>query len=406
MKINKITVAIIIFLIALGVTSLAVWQNHRSAALSANAEWKKYENKKIGYAVLYPPTFIVYERAIPEDDYYESAIDDPAANERYFFTRSYGRQSDIDAVSSYFTGPYPKQIAPSGNLPNQTAVERTFNGMQGVEVYGRGAEGRGFDDQFFYIAYGRLWVISLDPVIEGHAAPDDIEPGMAAPTESYKQNYNSIWQGISISPTSVLSKEAALAQLRSDMQHVAAHFILPTWKQGQTLDTAEKEIERDVAALLAAQYVAEYPDNPIFNFVPGADFWLDAIGKRYILYTQAGADKSNDAILDSQTGQITLIPGNAPLYLAPGRNIALYVGPQSLYAYSLDQASSTLVAGSKLQGNETYHDGIGGLGTLVQAQETHTADNIIITVFDSGKVVPNPDGGTMYMRTGQKVLSF
>jgi hypothetical protein len=402
-----------VILITLGclavVASLFIfWKLHTSTrAIPSNAaEWKMYENKDIGYSILYPPTFMVYERAIPEDGYVEVAIDDPATNYRYAYTRSYSRQSDIDNAKDYFTGPYPKQIAPTGNLPNQTAVERTLNGMQGVEVYGHDGDGAGYNDQFLYLHNGRLWMISLDPLIEGHATLQDLEPGTPAPTETYKQNYESILQGISIWDSSTpVNLKTALTQLQTDVTNVTPHFIA-TSEQGQVLTSEEQKIEADVAAVLSGQYSVANPNERPLTFTPGMDFSLEAVGKNYILITQEGSDKSNDAILDIQTGSVTPIPGNVPLWLTPNNQKALYILPQSIYTYVPDQDSAVLVPESQLSGTETYHDGVEALGIIVEPQQTHTNDSITISIFDSSKVIPNPDGGTKYMKIGQKTVSF
>lgn len=203
-----------------------------------------------------------------------------------------------------------------------------------------------------------------------------------------------------------IDEETALLNLQADMRDVAPHFIVPTWQQGQTLTSDEKKIEADVAALLSTQIAAAHPNNPRFTVMPGNDFWLNAIGTRHVLISQAGADSFNEAILDSRTGALTPIPGDVALYLAPERNAALYIGPQAIYFYSIDEASATLMPGSQLGGTETYHNGVGGLGIIVQPDETHTEDSISISVFDSTTSVPNPDGGTMYVKTGQRTLSF
>lgn len=206
-----------------------------------------------------------------------------------------------------------------------------------------------------------------------------------------------------------VDEKAALTQMQGDMQNVSPHFIVPTWKQGQTLTAEEKSIETDLGTLLTAQNTTANPNNPVFRFMPGNDFWLNAIGKRYILIGQAGADSAFDAILDSQTGEITTISKTLRYYLAPERDIVLYIDKQSLYTYSLNQATTTLVVGSHLSGTETYHNGyIGGIGIEINPQETHTKNSITISIFDSSKSVPNPDvpGATMYAKAGQKTLSF
>ncbi len=189
----------LVLLLAAGAGYYSIHSRTSPATATLNPGWKRYEDKKLGFSVEYPPDFTVYQRAIPEDSYQEVAIDDPATQARYAYTTSYGRQSDLDQVQDFFTGPYPKQITVSGNSPQHTAVERTLNGMQGIEQYGRGAEGHGYDDTFMYLHDGRLWTIALDPVIEGHATQDDIEPGTPAPTEAYRDTYQRILSSIRIS---------------------------------------------------------------------------------------------------------------------------------------------------------------------------------------------------------------
>ncbi|OYV27977.1 MAG: hypothetical protein B7W98_00570, partial [Parcubacteria group bacterium 20-58-5] len=132
----------------------------------------------------------------------------------------------------------------------------------------------------------------------------------------------------------------------------------------------------------------------------------------YILLTEA-SKFANDEVLDTQTGQVvpfTNTRGETKrYYLAPERSIALYIEPQALYTYSLDQAATTLVAGSQLSGTETYNNGyISGADIFINPEETHTLDSITISVFDSSKRVPNPNasGVAMYPKVGQKMLSF
>ncbi len=212
-----------------------------------------------------------------------------------------------------------------------------------------------------------------------------------------------------VSTSDVVTIETALTQLQSDMVNITPHLVVPTWQQGQMLTTDEKKIEANIGMLLTAQYVVTYPKNPVFKFRPGNDFWINAIGKRYILAALAGADSLTDVIIDSQTGQVTPISKTLRHYFAPERDIVLYIDKQSLYTYSLDQATTTLVAGSQLSGTETYHNGyIDGVGIQINPQETHTKNSITISIFDSSKMVENPDvpGAQMYAKIGQKALSF
>ena len=177
----------------------------------------------------------------------------------------------------------------------------------------------------------------------------------------------------------------------------------------------EQTIRDDVVALYAARYAAVSPTDSAQSSLIEAQnsIWLDTIGTRYLLVTEA-TKFAIDEILDTQTGEITPITNahgeTKRYYLAPERDIALYISPQTISTYSLNQATSTIVAGSQLSGTETYHDGyIGGATTLlINPRETHTTHSITISVFDSSKTVPNPSapGATMYAKVGQKTLPF
>lgn len=212
----------------------------------------------------------------------------------------------------------------------------------------------------------------------------------------------------------LVGEKITLAQLQTDMQSIASHFIANNQGSGHaTLTSEEQKIHDGLIALYTARYTAANPSTPADAWLAEAQngIWLNAIGKRYILLTEANAKSATDVILDVQTGQTTSISGSKKLryYLAPEREIALYVDSQALYTYSLDQVSATLISGSQISGTETYHNGyIGGIGIEINPQETHTKNSITISIFDSSKSVPNPDvpGATMYAKVGQKTLSF
>lgn len=211
---------------------------------------------------------------------------------------------------------------------------------------------------------------------------------------------------LAVSSTSAIDERAALAQLQSDLKPITPHFVDASSQTEQTLTPEDHNIKNDVAELLSAQYSAAYPSLPARTpeDLLRSDLWLSAIGRRYVLITQSGAERTSDAILDSQTGEVTRIPSLDIYDLAPDRDLILYIDTQALYTYSLDQATTTLVTGSRLSGSETYHDGAEEI--LDHAHESHTTDRITISVFDSGSRVPNPEGGTMYAQAGQKTLAF
>lgn len=214
----------------------------------------------------------------------------------------------------------------------------------------------------------------------------------------------------------LVDEKAALAQLRADMQHVTPHFIPnDDGSAGVKYSPEEQKIRDDLVTLFAARYAAASPTSPAQSLLleAGNGIWPHAIGKRYILLTEA-SKFAIDEILDTQTGQLVPFTSNhgetERYYFAPEKSIALYIDPRSLHTYSLDQATTTLVESSQLSGTETYHNGYidGATNLLINPEETHTTDSITISVFDGSKSVPNPDvpGTTRYAKVGQETLSF
>lgn len=184
----------------------------------------------------------------------------------------------------------------------------------------------------------------------------------------------------------------ALEQLWVDLQTATPHFVEATKADAQTLTLSEQKIKDDVTAL----FIAGQPDSSDYY----SQLWLDAIGKRYVLISQLSIRGSHDEILDSQTGKVTPIPGEVRFYLAPDKNIALYIDYQAIYIYALDQPLFVLVPGSKLSGNETYHSGLSD--AFLVPKQTHTKDSVAISVFDSSQLVQNPDAQPNAMQTMNK----
>lgn len=156
--------------------------------------WKTYENKKFGFSIQYPPDFTLTERAIDEDMYLEVGISDPATRAAYISITVWGKQSNLDEANEFFVGPYPKEIPPAGNNSSITVVERTLNGLTGIERYGYGGEGTSFDDIFMY-KNTYLWAVSLDGVMEGRIT-EEREPGAPVPEKAV---YDRILSSIHIS---------------------------------------------------------------------------------------------------------------------------------------------------------------------------------------------------------------
>ncbi len=222
--------------------------------------------------------------------------------------------------------------------------------------------------------------------------------------------------------TPLIDEKTAFAQLQADVQSVKPYFVVDKGESRNAImvpeeQKMEQKIRDDLVMLYAARYYAmrgSIPADRAGVLVEAKNgIWLDAVGKKYILVTETDVKMTRDVILDLQTGQVTPITnkdGESLHYsLAPERNIALYIEPQVLFTYSLDQATTTLVAGSKLQGTETYKSGLeDGPSPGIIPQETHTKNNITISIFDSSRIVPSPDvpERPMHAKIGQKTLSF
>lgn len=202
-----------------------------------------------------------------------------------------------------------------------------------------------------------------------------------------------VWKLKFLAPATTPIKRAALVQLQADLQNVTPHFINASKAYEQTLTPTEQKIKDDVIML----FTAGMPDNKDYY----SQLWLDAVGKRYILVSHPSAGSSIDEIVDSQTGTVVPISGEANIYLASeGRDIALYINYQAIYTYTLDQESVLLMPGSQLSGNETYHSGTSDF-MLVPVQ-MHTKNSITISIFDSSQLVQNPDAQPNAMQTMNK----
>jgi hypothetical protein len=188
--------------------------------------------------------------------------------------------------------------------------------------------------------------------------------------------------------------QAALARLQANMQNVTPHFIDANRVNAQSLTPEESEIKDDIIGVFITENPGESEDYY-------STIWLIAIGKRYILASKPMAESSFDEIVDSQTGTVTPISGEARYYLASeGRDVALYIDNQAIRTYTLDQADAVLVSGSQLSGNETYHSGTSD--AYLVPEQTHTKNSITISVFDSSQIVQNPGAQPNAMQTMNK----
>lgn len=194
------------------------------------------------------------------------------------------------------------------------------------------------------------------------------------------------------------SSNSPSSQLETDVSASALQFV----QRDQTLTPELQKIHGDILALLTAKE----PNNADYL----SQFWLVAVGRRYVLISQPSAGSSYDEIVDSHTGTIRTLPNGASyahFYRAfeGGGNMAIYIGDKDIYTYTLDQESFVLVPGSKLSGTETYTSGAYD-SPAAQAEQVHTDTSITISVFDSSQLVPNPDvsGAKMYKKIRKVTL--
>ncbi|MFZ1075649.1 MAG: hypothetical protein WAN50_04725 [Minisyncoccia bacterium] len=399
-----------------GLVCIAVWEFHAVTATVDTASWSIYSNTAYKYSIKYAPGSLV-DRFIEEENESQNKTS-------YAMIYLPGTTTEID-IQAFATGLHSgkeyddllaeplqqfastlRQYQVDDSNPN--LKDRQIGALVPITFAGHRAYSFSLTKGFTNTAEGN-----------GSIIPDGVTQNLITVENNdgtklliryplYDKSAEEMIGTFAFSTSTEPSPDdVALSQLRTDLLPVTPHFIVPTWQQEQNLTAEEKKIATDVAIVMSSQYSAAFPNNPPLSpeKMLQFDIWLDAIGKRYILFTQSGADKSSDAILDSQNGEITPIPGNIALYLAPKRNIALYVTTQALYTYSLDQSTTTLVAGSQLSGNETYLGVLDGMGPIT-LRETHTNSSITIVTYDSSTLVPNPDGGNMYAKVGQKTLSF
>jgi hypothetical protein len=167
-------------IVLIGILALLGGLYHFTHAPTATIDptaWKTYENKKYGFSVQYPPTFVVEENE--STDSFSMSISDPSTRAVYVTVMMWNTEKSRDEVKEFFIGPYPKHVRVSGNSPEHIVIEKTLNGLKGIEQYGFGAEGHSYDDVFMY-KNKYLWAVYLNPVLEGHIK-EPIEPGEPVP---------------------------------------------------------------------------------------------------------------------------------------------------------------------------------------------------------------------------------
>ncbi|MDB5194503.1 MAG: hypothetical protein JWN50_517 [Parcubacteria group bacterium] len=141
--------------------------------------WKTYDNKEFGFSFQYPPNFTLEENRSSDGGSFTVGVGDPVTRAGYVSVEVFTQQKSKEEVADFFTGPYPKEIAPFGNTSSTTVALRTLDGLKGVERYGYAGEGSSYDDIFMYEST-YLWMVVLDPVAEGRLT-EEREPGAPVP---------------------------------------------------------------------------------------------------------------------------------------------------------------------------------------------------------------------------------
>ncbi|OGG41180.1 hypothetical protein A2118_00280 [Candidatus Kaiserbacteria bacterium GWA2_50_9] len=135
---------------------------------------------------------------------------------------------------------------------------------------------------------------------------------------------------------------------------------------------------------------------PIFkeamdNSASETEVLLKAIGKRYVLlHMPGGKDMGEDVVFDSVTQQISDVI-SWPRILFKTDTFAVYVSPDDICTYTLDQPSCVPLPNAKLSNQEElYWDPMGG---PVELKETHTDTSLTISVYNRS------DGGRMLRKS-------
>jgi hypothetical protein len=132
------------------------------SVLEANThtDWQIYTNAEFGFSISHPKSVTPAIRQIGAD-YLEVSVSP------IFITVWKKPDASSDDL---FTGPYPRTI--TSTISSRTVVQRTLNGLKGVELYGAGSEGHSYDDTFLY-RDKYVWSVTLDPIIEGRITAKD-----------------------------------------------------------------------------------------------------------------------------------------------------------------------------------------------------------------------------------------
>ena len=198
---------------------------------------------------------------------------------------------------------------------------------------------------------------------------------------------------------------ALLIRLQADLEGITPYFLDVRSYDGKPLTPQEAKIRDRIVDIL----VSKEPANRDYY----SPLWPLAIGKRYVLAAQPSASGYYDILIDSQTGESSFLQNATSYIIHPlsferpqpasnGRQTVLYIGYQDLYSYTLDRGSFVLVAGSKLLGSETYHNGRSDF--VLSPEETHDDNSIHISVFDSWQVIQDPYAQPNAMQTTNKKI--
>lgn len=170
---------------------------------------------------------------------------------------------------------------------------------------------------------------------------------------------------------------ATPSRLALDLANVTPQFIDENGygglKDGTPLPAFAVQIKKDIAAIFTP------PDNKGYHLYSKAEnIYLIAVGKRYVIFGDSLAKEGYSGELFDSVTNTSLPMGPWAAQIFHTNTFAVYVMPNSICTYTLDQPICITIPGSKLTESEGYWDTMGGSYGIT---ETHTNTSLTVTDF-------------------------